>query len=96
MAEAMTNEERFVASCASEGEVGVRQKLSTGRYSERKTAWAGTWLDVIEAGKSDATRAEEKSSGLLKTNNRNRLFLAASALLLVLLGTVVIAFLVAK
>lgn len=70
MAEVLTNEERFVASCASEGEVGVRQKLNTGRYSERKTVWAGTWLDKLEGGKSDATRAEEKSSGLLKTKKQ--------------------------
>lgn len=96
MAEAMTNEERFVASCASEGEVNVRQKLNSGRYSGRKAVWADTWLDVVEAGKSDATKADEQSRGLLKAKTHNRFFFATPVLLLVLLVTFLIALVMAK
>ena len=60
----MTNEERFIASCEMVGEADVRVKLSAGRYSERKTMWASSWLDKVENGKSDATKAEERSSNL--------------------------------
>ncbi len=95
MAVAMTNEERFVASCANEGEVGVRQKLNAGRYSERRAVWAGGWLDAIDSGKSDATKAEERrSSGLPKPKKHIRFVSAASAMLFVLLGSGVVAFLV--
>jgi hypothetical protein len=66
---ALTNEERFVASCESAGEADVRQKLSAGRYVERKAEWASAWLDQLDSGKSDATRAAEQSSRLLKARN---------------------------
>lgn len=58
---ARTNEERFVISCESAGEADVRQKLSSGQYSENRTLWANSWLEQRESGKSDATRAEERS-----------------------------------
>ena len=61
---AMTNEERFIASCATAGEADVRQKLGAGRYSERRPEWAAGWLEQADSGKSDATRAAEKSSRL--------------------------------
>ena len=60
----MTNEERFVASCASAGEADVRQKLGAGRYSDRRAEWAAAWLEQADSGKSDATKAAEKSSRL--------------------------------
>jgi hypothetical protein len=59
-----TNEERFLASCQNVGEADVRQKLSAGRFSERRAKWASDWLEQLENGKSDATRAEERSSRL--------------------------------
>jgi len=95
MAQAMTNQERFVASCTTEGETGVRQKLNTGRYSERKAVWAGVWLDEVEGGKSDATKAAEKISGLLKAQHHNRFNPTAWAIFVALLGSVVIAYVVA-
>jgi hypothetical protein len=49
----------------TEGDVAVRQKLSGGRYSEQKAVWASGWLERLESGKSDATKAAEKSSALL-------------------------------
>lgn len=58
---AMTNEERFVASCEREGEVGVRQNLKAGRYSEGRIIWASNWLKEVEGPKSDATKAEERA-----------------------------------
>ena len=64
MGVAMTNEERFIASCEKVGEADVRDKLSAGRYSERKTMWASSWLDKVGTGKSDAIKAEEKSGPL--------------------------------
>jgi hypothetical protein len=69
---ALTNEERFLVSCRAEGELGVRQKLHTGRYSERKATWATTWLDSVDGSKSDATRAEEKRVRLLTAAAPNR------------------------
>ena len=56
----MTNEQRFIASCESVGDSYVRQKLSGGRYSELKTVWANNWLEQVDSGKSDATKAEER------------------------------------
>ena len=64
---AMTNEERFIASCEKVTEAEVRDKLDTGRYSERKAEWASNWLDKVESGKSDATKAEEGSRLLSKS-----------------------------
>jgi hypothetical protein len=92
MAVASTNEERFVASCVNEGEVGVRQKLNAGRYSERRAVWAGAWLDEVESGKSDATKAAE-SSGSVAPKKSGGLLPAASALTVVLIGVGVIAYL---
>jgi hypothetical protein len=57
----MTNEERFLASCANVGEAAVRQKLSIGRYEGRRASWAKEWLDRVDNGKSEATKAEERS-----------------------------------
>jgi hypothetical protein len=76
---AMTNEERFIASCEEVGEADVRDKLSTGRYGERKTVWAGSWLEKVESGKSDATRAEERSSLLRNSTTANRYFARATS-----------------
>ena len=67
MGTAMTNEERFIASCERVGEADVWDKLSAGRYSERKTMWASSWLDKVGSGKSDATKAEERSSPLRRS-----------------------------
>src|SRR5437764_7105899 len=86
MALAMTNEERFIASCEKVSEAEVRDKLSTGRYSERKAEWASDWLEQVESAKSDATKAEERSSRLRMAAGTNRHFgIAVSALLLVIL-----------
>ncbi len=83
----MTNEERFLASCVTEGESGVRQKLNAGRYSERRSIWAGNWLALIESGKSDATKAEETSSLMRITAarpHRRRMAVASVVFLVVL------------
>lgn len=85
MSVALTNEERFIANCLLEGEVGVRQKLNAGRYSERKTGWANSWLERVEGGKSDATKAQERSLGVLNARKPDRHFAAAISLLLLLL-----------
>ena len=83
---AMTNEERFIASCESVGETDVRQKLSAGRYGGSKALWARDWLDQVESAKSDTTKAEEKSSSLRKAAGINRNFrFGVSTLLLVML-----------
>jgi hypothetical protein len=83
---AMTNEERFIASCEKVSEAEVRDKLSTGRYSERKAEWASNWLDKVESGKSDATRAEERSSLLSKSASATTyLVYAVCAIVIVLL-----------
>jgi hypothetical protein len=58
----MTNEERFIASCESVGETDVRQKLNANGYVGRRAEWASGWLEQVESGKSDATKAEERSS----------------------------------
>jgi hypothetical protein len=82
----MTNEERFIASCENVGEADVRQKLGAGRYSEHKAVWASSWLDRVESGKSDATKAEERSSSLRKSASPKRYVASAvSALVFVLL-----------
>ena len=67
MAQAFTNEERFIASCKIAGEADVRQKLGAGRYSERRTQWATAWLEQLDLGKSDSTKAEEQGLRLLKS-----------------------------
>jgi hypothetical protein len=83
---AMTNEERFIASCESVGEADVRQKLNASRYGGSKAVWANDWLERVESTKSDATRAEEKSSRLHVAAGTNRHFrFGFSTLLLVLL-----------
>lgn len=73
----MTNEERFIASCRTVGEADVRQKLNAGRFSERRTIWANSWLEQIESGKTDATRAEEKLSRAPSSRTHNRFLLPA-------------------
>ena len=94
MSLALSNEDRFIASCMNEGEVGVRQKLNAGRYSERRAVWAGTWLDEVESGKSDATKAEERSRSLLKPKAHNGFFAAALAVVFVLVALGAAAFVV--
>jgi hypothetical protein len=83
---AMTNEERFIASCEKVSEAEVRDRLSTGRYSERKAEWASNWLEKVESGKSDATKAEERSRRAGNPANARTYFVyAVSAILIVLL-----------
>ena len=83
---AMTNEERFIASCEKVSEADVRDKLSAGRYSDRKAEWASNWLDKVDSGKSDATRAEERTRLLPTSGNGNTYFVyAVSALVIALL-----------
>ena len=92
MSVAMTNEERFIASCEEVGETDVRNKLSAGRYGERKTMWATSWLEKVDSGKSDATKADERSRLLRNATTANRYFAyATSAIFIVLLlvGTTV-------
>jgi hypothetical protein len=82
----MTNEERFLASCEIAGEADVRQRLNADRYSGQKTVWASEWLEQVESAKSDATKAEERSSRLRMTDGPHRhLASAVSTVLLVLL-----------
>jgi hypothetical protein len=86
MGVAMTNEERFIASCEEVGEADVRNKLSAGRYGERKAVWASDWLEKLESGKSDATKAEERSIRLPSSTNAYPYFVyASSAIFIVLL-----------
>ena len=89
---AMSNEERFVAACRLEGEAGVRQKLATSRYSEVKAGWASGWLEEVESGKSDATKAQERSAGILNAKKPGR-YLAAAAIIIVLVLVCGVAFL---
>lgn len=84
----MTNEERFIASCESAGEAYVRQKLGAGRYSERKAMWASDWLEMVESGKSEATKSAERSSRLPKPAKPNRYLRLA---LLALVGGLLVA-----
>ena len=86
MGVAMTNEERFIASCETVGEADVRSKLSADRYSERKAVWASAWLEKMESGKSDATKAEEVSSRLRSsTSGRPHLIYVISAVFIAML-----------
>ena len=85
MSIAMTNEERFIAACQIEGEAGVRQKLNAGRYSEAKTVWASNWLEQVESGKSEATRAQEQSTGLLNAKKPDRYLISAISIVLLIL-----------
>jgi hypothetical protein len=71
---AMTNEERFIASCESVGEADVRQKLNADRFGGSKAAWASDWLERVESAKSDATKAEERSSRVRMAAGANRHF----------------------
>ena len=84
----MTNEERFIASCESVGEADVRQKLNAKRFSGQKAVWAGDWLELVESAKSDATKAEERSSGLrlAARNDRHSAFGVSTVLLVLLLA----------
>ena len=90
---AMTNEERFIASCLTAGEADVRQKLNADRYSDLKAAWASNWLEQVENAKSDATRDEEKNSRLAKAKPSHHLAFVALALLLVVLLAAAVLFL---
>jgi hypothetical protein len=89
----MTNEERFVASCQIGGEADVRQKLNADRYSVQKAVWASNWLEQVESGKSDATKAEESSRTLLKARPNRHFAFAFSAFLFVLLLASLVGFL---
>lgn len=89
----MTNEERFIASCVTAGEADVRQKLSAGRYSERRAEWATGWLEQADSGKSDATKAAEKSSRLrasAEPDRYRRLVLTAVAVGLLIVSALVV------
>src|SRR4051794_19986330 len=90
MSVAMTNEERFIASCESVGEADVRQKLNADRFSGSKAAWASDWLERVESAKSDATKAEERSSGLRMAAgaNRHSAFGVSTVLFVLLLASV--------
>jgi len=90
---AMTNEQRFIASCVSVGEADVRQKLNANRYGGRRAVWASSWLEQLESGTSDVTEAEEKSIRLPKPGANRHFGLAISALLFVLLLASVVLFL---
>lgn len=93
MGMAMTNEERFIASCETAGEADVRHKLGAGRYTERKAAWASDWLDHVESGKSEATKAAERSSRLTKAADglpRSRLATYAVGAGLLIAGAIVL------
>jgi hypothetical protein len=93
----MTNEERFIASCESVGEADVRQKLNADRFSSQKTLWATDWLEQVESAKSDATKAEERSSGLRMAAGTNRHFgFGVSAVLFVLLAASAVLFLMSR
>jgi hypothetical protein len=93
----MTNQERFIASCESVGEADVRQKLNADRYGSSKTVWASEWLEQVESAKSDATKAEEKSSRLRIAAGADRHSgFAVSALLLVVLVASAALFLVTR
>ena len=81
----MTNEERFIASCRTVGEADVRQKLNAGRFSERRTIWANSWLEQIDSGKTDATRAAEKLSRAPRSSTHNRFLLPAIAAVAIVL-----------
>lgn len=61
MTTARTNEERFICACEKVGEAEVRQRFNAGRYDGRKVEWAGNWLEQMQDGKSDATKAAENS-----------------------------------
>ena len=82
---AMSNEERFIAACSLEGEAGVRQKLAAGRYSEAKSGWAGGWLEEVESGKSEATKAQERIAGILSAKEPSRYVVAATILIVLVL-----------
>ena len=82
----MTNEERFIASCQSLGEANVRQKLNADGYGGQRAVWASSWLDQVESGKSDATKAEERSAGVGNPASARTYFVyAVSAILMILL-----------
>jgi hypothetical protein len=89
---AMTNEERFIASCETAGEANVRQKLGAGRFTERKAAWASGWLDQVENGKSEATKDAERTSRnkSADAHPRVRLALFAVGAALLLAGAIVL------
>ena len=90
---AMTNEERFIVSCQSVGEADVRQRLNADRYSGRKAEWASSWLEQMESGKTDATKAEERSSRLPNPKLSRHFPSAVLALLFALLFAGVVVFL---
>lgn len=79
-----SNEERFLASCKNVGEADVRQKLSAGRFSDRRAKWASDWLEQLENGKSDATKAEERTNRL-RNSPKARTSLATLAIVVLTL-----------
>lgn len=92
MVVALTNEQRFIASCEGLGEADVRQKLNAGRFSGRRADWASVWLDQVDSGKSDATRAEEKTTRLRNATRKNGYvaptMVAVAVLVLLIIATV--------
>jgi hypothetical protein len=83
-----SNEERFNASCEKVGEADVRQKLSSGLYSENRAKWASTWLEQRDIGKSEATRSEEESiaSRTIAEPKSLRLYTTLILVLIIALG----------
>lgn len=93
----MTNEERFIVSCETVGEADVRAKLSAGGYSELKAPWAASWLEKVDGGKSDVTKAEEKSRRLRDLSRTQTRFVTAKlALLAAVLIVILVGFLLLR
>ena len=90
---AATNEERFLASCRKIGEAEVRKKLTAGGYGERRAVWASEWLEGLEYGKSDETKAEEKSARLVNVpGSRRPPLIAGASLLIVTVAVLIVAY----
>jgi hypothetical protein len=89
----MTNEERFLASCEKVGETGVQQMLNAGRYEGRKAEWATNWLVSVDHGKTDVTRAEERSIVTRKLAGCHRNAILFAIALAVLIGVLLLLFL---
>jgi hypothetical protein len=90
---AATNEERFLASCKNIGEADVRKKLAAGGYGERRAMWASEWLEKLEYGKSDETKAEENSARLVNVpGSRRSPLIAGASLLIVTVALLIVAY----
>lgn len=75
------------------GEADVRQKLGADRYSPQKAIWASEWLEQVESGKSDATKAEESTRSLLNARpHRHLASIIAAVLFALILASVALFF----